>query len=149
MEGLLVSDLRSDVVSALRETFMDVVTETAEMPFHKTGVKVPGNAVWERYADAVMYEVSRHYPQPSEAGESPNTTTQDEWRPIETAPRDGSTFLAWKKGHIIETYFDPEDEIWRAWSDEVAIYLNAYPLQDVGTHWMPLPIAPARMRSEL
>lgn len=61
---------------------------------------------------------------------------REAWRPIESAPRDGSKFLAYEEGHwYAARYFDPE-------------VLEAYCGQPVvqppePTHWQPLPAPPA------
>lgn len=59
-----------------------------------------------------------------------------EWQPIETAPKDGSSFLAYEDG-----------EVFRCWV-EFSEYEGGYYYQDVmdcepsPTHWMTLPLPP-------
>lgn len=70
-----------------------------------------------------------------------------EWRPIETAPKDGSVVLLWEKGS--ELIYDSNSEIaagycrydghWTTgqydfWCDEIECCKP--------THWMPLPEPP-------
>lgn len=61
-----------------------------------------------------------------------------EWRPIETAPRDGSTFIGWNgRWRGVARYFEPNYEDDPIWTDERTEYITP-PL----THWMPLPPPP-------
>jgi hypothetical protein len=53
------------------------------------------------------------------------------WRPIETAPKDGTEVLAWEDS--AEKLFYEEDM--GAWVDHE--YIEYHP-----THWMPLPEPP-------
>lgn len=65
------------------------------------------------------------------------------WRPIETAPRDGTVFLAldvWTQSCCV-VWFDDEARpplIWHV--DDAAEGFNHH--ADFFTHWMPLPSAP-------
>ncbi len=64
------------------------------------------------------------------------------WRPIETAPRDGTLFLAYVPGSAIsEMVFcrrDTDDEDWMMdWGNEATV------IDIPVTHWMPLPNPPA------
>ena len=58
-----------------------------------------------------------------------------EWQPIETAPKDGTVFLAWRKHatHPLMVRYEPSYD-WFANYDGEHVY-------DL-THWMPLPKAP-------
>lgn len=65
-----------------------------------------------------------------------------EWQSIEAAPRDGSEFLGYHKGHdgytgdwfaLVEYSGDPE---W-PWADYEGKHPEAFL-----THWMPLPTPP-------
>jgi hypothetical protein len=64
-----------------------------------------------------------------------------EWRSIETAPRDGTLFLAYvPDSSILEIVFcrrDEDDEDWMMdWGNERTV------IDIPVTHWMPLPDAP-------
>lgn len=58
------------------------------------------------------------------------------WQPIETAPRDGVTFLAWDGYAVLGAWYeiDCEYHYWAMDGDEIDA-------ADV-THWMPLPEPP-------
>lgn len=60
------------------------------------------------------------------------------WQPIETAPKDGTPFLAWN-GHWrgVAMYFEARYEEDPEWVDEQTNYIEPEP-----THWMPLPTPP-------
>lgn len=61
---------------------------------------------------------------------------QQEWQPIETAPKDGENFMAWdeRAGCILFTMH---------WSDEDARWFTDYEQwSGAFTHWMPLPEPP-------
>lgn len=71
----------------------------------------------------------------------------DEWMPIETAPKDGSTILAFEpgyglgdgKGVIATVHWLNAD-----WSEACwACPLDLGKVFDLPTHWMPLPTPPA------
>lgn len=64
-----------------------------------------------------------------------------EWQPIDTAPKDGTRFLAaWRRligtdwGYVVMHYRD--NRLLVSWDHD---YLNVKP-----THWMPLPEPPKR-----
>ena len=61
----------------------------------------------------------------------------DEWRPIETAPEDGTSVLLWQPthrgGYVVIAYFDLFYLAWR--EEEEGISLDP-------THWRPLPEPP-------
>jgi hypothetical protein len=80
------------------------------------------------------------------------------WQPIETAPKDGTRFLAFAVGadnrpmHAIVSYVDPETMFSSAWVDppperkEIrGILGHKYGVEF--THWMPLPEPPALSNS--
>ena len=57
-------------------------------------------------------------------------TTQNQWQPIETAPRDGTDLLlANKEGQYIGG--------WEDWGWEIGMDFSFVP-----SHWMPLPLLP-------
>ncbi len=61
---------------------------------------------------------------------------ENEWQPIETAPKDEAVFLAWRKHatHPLMVRYEPSYD-WFANYDGEHVY-------DL-THWMPLPKPPA------
>ena len=67
---------------------------------------------------------------------------ENEWRPIETAPKDGTVFLGYKRGQFRECYKVPRDDcdMWCFGGTSGAddLFPNIKP-----THWMPLPKPPA------
>jgi len=75
---------------------------------------------------------------------------ENEWQPIETAPKDGTVFLGYKLGQFRECYKVPRDDcdMWCFGGTSGAddLFPNIKP-----THWMPLPKPPAmaKMRKEM
>lgn len=66
-----------------------------------------------------------------------------EWRPIDTAPKDGTAILAWFTGEypepvVVQYYVKSLDFPWGAISS-----LDGEYHRDYITHWMPLPPPPA------
>ena len=70
-----------------------------------------------------------------------------EWQPIETAPKDGTVFLGYKRGQFRECYKVPRDDcdMWCFGGTSGAddLFPNIKP-----THWMPLPKPPAMAKGE-
>jgi len=70
-----------------------------------------------------------------------------EWRDIETAPKDGTVFLGYKRGQFRECYKVPRDDcdMWCFGGTSGAddLFPNIKP-----THWMPLPKPPAMSQGE-
>ena len=66
---------------------------------------------------------------------------ENEWRDIETAPKDNAVFLAWRKHatHPLMVRYEPSYD-WFANYDGEHVY-------DL-THWMPLPKPPAMAQGE-
>lgn len=67
---------------------------------------------------------------------------EPKWMPIESAPKDGSTFLAWIDGK--SDFFHWQSELGNrpvGWRDS---FIYVYPEGDKNgpTHWMPLPAQP-------
>lgn len=70
------------------------------------------------------------------------------WQPIETAPKDGSSILAWGPhahgrnipGCVIAEFRRWADgtQFWEVGHSETKSFLSGSPL----THWMPLPTPP-------
>ncbi|KRB22715.1 hypothetical protein [Mesorhizobium sp. Root172] len=62
------------------------------------------------------------------------------WRPIETAPRDGSKFLAYEKGHYFDCWWHENGYGEAYWMDEADS-------EPAPSDWMPLPAAPQGKRT--
>lgn len=61
-----------------------------------------------------------------------------EWKPIETAPKDGSPVLAFfGPRHIEGVFWDDAPGVWCFYSDGDITFPYKQP-----THWMPLPEPP-------
>lgn len=84
------------------------------------------------------------------------TDTTDKWKPIETAPKDGTMFLCWvsavRYGETDDGQQYQQDAsqvdfcMWRTQTDMNAGWFDPFcgqigDAQDV-THWMPLPAPP-------
>lgn len=82
--------------------------------------------------------------------------TNQQWQPIETAPRDGTTILLAADGNVIAAWFndafapfpwvfvsDIRESLAGCCDHEMTgrLYADGYPLS-VPTHWMPLPDPP-------
>jgi hypothetical protein len=69
--------------------------------------------------------------------------TQDQWQPIETAPRDGIKFDGWRDGRrVTDVYLDDRGVITRQnWNGKYATWTYFDPSVPF-THWKPLPEAP-------
>jgi len=72
----------------------------------------------------------------------PREPAPSPWRPIETAPKDGTQFLTWDSHYGIRVgrcVVRPDHDDWLS-------YMDAYKGSSKGgiraTHWMPLPLAP-------
>ena len=59
------------------------------------------------------------------------------WQPIETAPKDGTSFLV--PGHKL-AYYDPDSGRWTKAYTSLLIY---------PTHWMPLPKPPKNYKEQI
>lgn len=60
-----------------------------------------------------------------------------QWRPIETAPRDGTEFIAYRPdAGVFTAGYDDEQDVWFANHGYEDI------TDDLPTHWMPLPPPP-------
>lgn len=64
-----------------------------------------------------------------------------EWRPIETAPKDGTAILAWNEDYISIALWNKACKQWADLTDQGIGDECAY--TDNPTHWMPLPAPPA------
>ena len=68
------------------------------------------------------------------------------WNPIESAPKDGSRILLFRKGHIVAGYFNGNKyskTVKPYWShDNERIFGTLDARKCAPTHWMPLPTPP-------
>lgn len=64
--------------------------------------------------------------------------SDDQWQPIDTCPKDGSTFVVLEPFEpcVVSAYFDAE-------TDEIRPSRGG-PFWEDPTHWMPLPKQPKR-----
>lgn len=65
------------------------------------------------------------------------------WQPIETAPKDGTPFLAWRRGQIAIAYLTPRDdcEMWTFGTTSAAV--ETFP-EHKPSYWQALPPAPTK-----
>lgn len=69
-----------------------------------------------------------------------------QWQPIETAPKDGSRFIAWfpDEGidfcHWQKSEYESMPEGWR--DSFITVYREGW--KEGPTHWMPLPASPKK-----
>ena len=67
-----------------------------------------------------------------------------EWQPIETAPKDGSRFLAFHDGHVDFWHWQDFKDGGKApvgWRNFVYVYPDG---GNIPSHWMPLPEPPKK-----
>jgi hypothetical protein len=65
------------------------------------------------------------------------------WRPIETAPRDGTLIDIWCDGERLpDCCWDPHGFGNTGWQQKYAEVPNFFPINGTPTHWMPRPEAP-------
>lgn len=63
---------------------------------------------------------------------------ENQWQPIETAPKDGTKEILLSNGiDIVLSHFDEDAQIWLYYDNFRECILKYYP-----THWMPLPEKP-------
>jgi len=66
-----------------------------------------------------------------------------QWRPIETAPRDGTEFIAYRPdAGVFTAGYDDEQDVWFASHGYEDI------TDDLPTRWMPLPLPPSGEQSD-
>jgi hypothetical protein len=60
------------------------------------------------------------------------------WQPIDTAPQDGTVFIAYWCGDVFLAWYNPEQHNWQEYPDGDFEEIHGKEL----THWMPLPEPP-------
>lgn len=70
----------------------------------------------------------------------------NEWMPIDTAPRDGTMILFWRKLGRVGLGFYRDGHIWTGTVVPLPSAI-AREWEDVATHWMRLPPAPHMMEN--
>lgn len=70
---------------------------------------------------------------------------QDEWQPIDTAPRDGTRILGWCGNYtdicyLENKWIDSAVGLQKVWMTDSCVDFGGY---ENPTHWMPLPNPPA------
>jgi hypothetical protein len=66
---------------------------------------------------------------------------RDQWRPIETAPKDGTEIWAFNGEQQRMRFFSSPE--WSGWIHSEELLADVDPLPERPTYWMPLPAAPA------
>lgn len=101
----------------------------------------PDDTGWETDGGFPGYGLTKH--DAEELANAANRIKMTEWRPIETAPKDGTYFVAYwpplvDEPHVQQYYVCHYafNSIWPSWID----------LNDMPTHWHPLPVLPEDMR---
>ena len=69
------------------------------------------------------------------------TMNNNDWQPIETAPKDGTRFLGYLPKRDNEND-EPEIQTLYHTGKLISSFTNGYFIQYTPTHWMPLPKPP-------
>ena len=77
---------------------------------------------------------------------APTPPVDDGWRPIETAPKDGTDVLLWDGEEIFVGYWS--DSIWVSPGAWVKEEHRSDTVTYIPTHWQPLPAAPTEASDE-
>lgn len=64
--------------------------------------------------------------------------SENQWQPIETAPKDGTSILGAHYDAVFSVYWDLSANGWVDGRTNLYDELSTYPV----THWMPLPAPP-------
>ena len=77
----------------------------------------------------------------------PKVEIEQQWRPIETAPKDGTWVLLWWKetptGSECFDEWSPEQAVGK-WHYDCWMRCSEYSVGGTPTHWMPLPKTPTK-----
>lgn len=80
-------------------------------------------------------------------GRSERPTMMDDWKPIETAPKDGTRILLFQRGKVVCGSWDEQPLNSKPkpfWShDRIRVFGVTDARENPPTHWMPLPPPPA------
>ena len=111
--------------------------KVAELESQASPASVPEG--WKHSCNALcMDDVELWIPQCPHCGKPAPTppVSEDRWQPIETAPKDGSKFLAWRRHSTIPliVFYNAEYDQYEC-NDGLLVFSL--------THWMPLPKAPS------
>ena len=68
------------------------------------------------------------------------------WKPIATAPKDGSSIWAYNNEQGVMRWIEGEGYALWTWADTLLSDADPYPEQP--THWIPLPDAPVNQGDE-
>lgn len=66
----------------------------------------------------------------------------EEWRPIETAPKDGSHIILWRRDIQAVGYYGAGCDDWVVVSLPACLFRHLGSRDTTPTHWMPLPASP-------
>jgi hypothetical protein len=74
-----------------------------------------------------------------------------EWRPIETAPKDGTEFMAWLNLLTVNVFeprcrFDPDSGAFQVW-ERIDYDMDGWESGYTASHWMPIPPPPLNRRT--
>jgi len=70
------------------------------------------------------------------------TKRESSWQPIETAPRDGTPFLAWEGGCIYKSYWHRTSESFSCIAGQPVAYTPE------PSYWMPIPADPSESEEQ-
>ena len=97
-------------------------------------------SVYRRHADAVP-ELIHSEALPKQIGDCPQAI-EPAWRPIESAPKDGTKFLAWwgpEVGKPVITYWLDNSNTRTPWAGWRVPSMQVLSVHSKATLWMPLP----------
>lgn len=82
--------------------------------------------------------------------------TVTKWRPIKTAPKDGTGVDLWvvedngASGRVPDAWYDPKIKKWVSITIQVKdSHFEAYPVEGTPTHWMPTPAPPKEIQNAM
>lgn len=149
----LCSDTNDDANELGREYFTDqfiikplyaepvktapaVAVSREEMAERLFGTDWP-NDKWDRFKDGD--HAKERYLRMADTALSAQVQDVAGWQPIETAPKDGSKFIAWHPHGYVDFFHWQKHEN-TGWRDS---FIQVYREGSGPAHWMPLPASPA------